>query len=87
MHMIVQLNDIEISAKKGRNGTLPLHWVIGRLKSYTTKQFNDLNGTIGLKLWQRNFYERIIRNEQEYFRTCEYIKNNPMNGWKKYKFL
>lgn len=30
-------------------------------------------------VWQRNFYERIIRNEQEYFKICNYIKNNPQS--------
>ncbi len=32
-------------------------------------------------LWQRNYYEHIIRNEQEYFALSKYIKNNPKN-WK-----
>ena len=29
------------------------------------------------KLWQRNYYEHIIRNEDELIRTSEYILNNP----------
>lgn len=29
------------------------------------------------KLWQRNYYEHIIRNEDELNRTREYIVNNP----------
>ena len=29
------------------------------------------------KLWQRNYYEHIIRNEKELTRIREYIKNNP----------
>jgi len=28
-------------------------------------------------LWQRNYYEHIIRNEQSYMRIAEYIRNNP----------
>ena len=31
------------------------------------------------RLWQRNFYERIIRNEKEYLRIKEYIRLNPVN--------
>jgi len=30
------------------------------------------------KLWQRNYYEHIIRNENELNRIREYIINNPM---------
>lgn len=32
--------------------------------------------------WQRNYYEHIIRNENEYYTICEYITNNPFN-WNK----
>ena len=31
------------------------------------------------KLWQRNYWEHIIRNENEYNRISQYIKNNPCN--------
>lgn len=37
------------------------------------------------KLWQRNYYEHIIRNEQAYHRIAEYIINNPEN-WNADKF-
>jgi REP element-mobilizing transposase RayT len=33
----------------------------------------------GHSVWQRNYYERIIRNDDEYRRIVEYILNNPMN--------
>lgn len=33
------------------------------------------------KIWQRNYYEHIIRNEKEFYSICEYITNNPLN-WK-----
>jgi|SRR5579884_1429127 len=29
--------------------------------------------------WQRNYYERIIRNEEELNRIRQYIQNNPSN--------
>ncbi len=29
------------------------------------------------KLWQRNYYEHIVRNENEMVRIREYIRNNP----------
>jgi len=31
------------------------------------------------KLWQRNYYEHIIRNHESYLRTANYIVNNPAN--------
>ncbi|ATA73889.1 MULTISPECIES: transposase [Capnocytophaga] len=32
---------------------------------------------IGFSVWQRNYYEHIIRNEESYFKIHEYIENNP----------
>jgi hypothetical protein len=29
--------------------------------------------------WQRNDYERVIRDDAELFRTCQYIIDNPTN--------
>lgn len=37
------------------------------------------------KLWQRNYWEHIIRDEQSYQRISEYIINNPKN-WNNDKF-
>ena len=37
------------------------------------------------KLWQRNYYEHIIRNEQSLKLIIEYIVNNP-NKWNEDKF-
>src|SRR5690625_3384220 len=47
----------------------------------TTEKIINLN----FKIWQRNYYEHIIRNEQAYYRIANYIINNPKN-WKEDKF-
>ena len=38
---------------------------------------NRLLGRSGRSLWQRNYYERVIRDENELNRAREYIVNNP----------
>ncbi|MFZ4523236.1 MAG: transposase [Bacteroidales bacterium] len=45
----------------------------GCLKIYKSK--NEIMG----KLWQRNYWEHIIRNEESFFRIAAYIVNNPIN--------
>jgi len=32
-------------------------------------------------IWQRDYYEHILRNEKDYYKFCKYIQNNPFN-WK-----
>jgi REP element-mobilizing transposase RayT len=46
--------------------------------------FKTKNETMG-KLWQRNYHEHIIRDEQSYHRISKYIINNPEN-WTDDKF-
>lgn len=54
IHLIIQ--------KMGRGGTLPLHKIIGEIKTFTTKKYNEINETYNVKLWQRNYYEHINSN-------------------------
>jgi putative transposase len=51
---------------------------VAGFKSATTKRINDLRGTPGVPLWQRNYYEHVIRNEEELHRIREYIQTNPL---------
>ena len=32
----------------------------------------------GIKLWQPNYYEHVIRNEKALYKIREYIQNNPL---------
>lgn len=50
---------------------------IAGFKSIVTKRVNLLRGMPAVPVWQRNYYEHIIRNEDELIRTSEYILNNP----------
>jgi REP element-mobilizing transposase RayT len=50
---------------------------VGGFKAATTKQINIIRDNPGCPVWQRNYYERVIRNETELERAREYIINNP----------
>jgi putative transposase len=52
--------------------------IIRGFKSTTTKQINLFHNTPGIPIWQRNYYDHIIRNEDEMNKIREYIKNNPL---------
>jgi putative transposase len=47
-------------------------------KMNSAKQINYLRGTPGQPVWQRNYYEHVIRNEIDLQETREYIQNNPL---------
>ncbi len=50
---------------------------VAGFKSRTTLLCNRLRGTPGHPLWQRGYYEHIIRNETELTRIRRYIEDNP----------
>ena len=52
--------------------------LIGAFKTRTARQNNLILGASGQMLWQRNFFERIIRNDRELQRARQYIANNPL---------
>ena len=56
-------------------GSIPT--IIRSFKSAATKRVNELRQTPGATLWQRNYWERVIRDERELNLVREYILNNP----------
>ena len=52
--------------------------IIRGFKSTTTRQINLFHKTPGIPIWQRNYYDHIVRNEDEMNKIREYIKNNPL---------
>ena len=69
-----------VKPRIGRGLSLPD--IVHRFKTMTTKRYSDGVKQHGWpsfpgKLWQRNYYEHIIRNENDMVRIQEYITNNP----------
>jgi len=51
--------------------------IVRSFKSAVTKRINQLRDNQGAPVWQRNYYEHVIRNENEYKQIAEYIVDNP----------
>ena len=66
--------------KNGRDDPAPtIGKIIAYFKYQSTKQINVMRNGGFQKLWQRNYYERVIRHEKELSETRQYIINNPQN--------
>lgn len=50
---------------------------LGRIIAFFKYQSTKLVDLHNQKLWQRNYYEHIIRNETAYWNISNYILNNP----------
>ncbi|MGQ9563976.1 MAG: transposase, partial [Thermogutta sp.] len=55
----------------------PLPEIIRQFKTFSARRINETRRTPGVPVWQRNYYEHIIRNDESLNRIREYIANNP----------
>jgi REP element-mobilizing transposase RayT len=51
--------------------------IIRSFKSAVSQRINERRTIPGVLVWQRNYYEHIIRSDEELNRIREYIANNP----------
>ena len=89
IHGIIIIRDDKTSSEESDVGALhaapypstvknsSLGIVIRSYKSSVTRKINRLRKTPGGRIWQRNYYDHIVRNEKEYVYICEYIRFNP----------
>jgi putative transposase len=59
-----------------KSGTLSR--IISAYKAAVTREVNRRNTGHAIKIWQRNYYEHVIRNEKELSIIRNYIRNNPL---------
>lgn len=53
--------------------------IVGQFKSKVTKRYRRFRKNDDSPIWQRNYYEQIIRNERHLTAVQQYIYNNPAN--------
>ena len=53
--------------------------IVGNFKSITARRINQVRRTPGQPVWQRNYYEHVIRHDKELNAIRQYILDNPAN--------
>ena len=51
--------------------------IVRGLKTFASRRINENRNTSGAPVWQRNYYERVIRSESELTAVRQYILANP----------
>lgn len=82
-HYVIMPNHIHmllaIDGDSGRGDPSPtVHAAIGWLKYQITKEVNQIHNTVGNGVFQRSFYDHIVRNHDDYCEIYRYISGNPM---------
>jgi REP element-mobilizing transposase RayT len=52
--------------------------IIGQFKSICTKRIKSISDYPHQSIWQRNYFEHIIRNDEDLYRIRKYIRQNPL---------
>ncbi len=73
IHLLLTVKNGTSRTPSPTNSTISKY--IGSFKRFTNKEFDE-------NIWQRSFYEHIVRNTEDYLNIFEYIQNNPLN-WNK----
>ena len=68
IHMLIRLE--EQGAEKRSPQASRIASIVRSIKTLTTKE-------IGEPIFQRSYYDHVIRNQRDYNETWEYIENNP----------
>ena len=69
---------LSIIKDDGRGDPSPTaNTVVGWLKYQATKEINQLRGSSGDKIFQRSFFDHIVRNRDDYCEIYKYIFENP----------
>ena len=76
IHLLVSVNgDVRAIRESPLRGRSNLSKMIGYIKMNATKRIRERYGDI--EVWQRGYYDHIIRNQADYDDVYRYIENNP----------
>jgi len=80
MHGILIIGEPDIAEEKPRQvfKRHALGTILGSYKSAVTNQIHSLSGNEHTVVWEANYYEHIIRDDESLQRIREYIINNPL---------
>lgn len=73
IHMLLRIDCFDGTG----NPSPTLGNIIGWYKYQVTKQINLQYGQQGEQIFQRSYYDHVIRNQQDYDEIWKYIENNP----------
>ena len=78
VHGIIAIHEVgRAGSKPAPTKRYPLSEIVRAFKTYSSRRINELRNSQGIPVWQRNYYEHIIRSESDYHQIGEYILYNP----------
>ena len=88
LHLLMSLKE-NYTRKNGAFGDRTLQKWVSSFKRYSAKKVGQVWDIS--PLWQKNFYDHVVRGDESLLEICEYILNNPVRkgmtpSWKEYLY-
>ena len=84
VHAIIVLSGVTLgipvagTGLKAATARPPLSEIVRGFKTFSARRINEERAAPALPVWQRNYYEHVIRNEDDLDQVREYIATNPV---------
>jgi|ERR1051326_495595 putative DNA methylase len=75
---VIMPNHVHMLCTPLSGETLPR--IMHSLKSFTSSKANTMPGRSG-RFWQKEYFDRYIRNTRHFAKVVTYIENNPVKAW------
>jgi putative transposase len=73
----LQKNDTNNESVRNQRRIMIVPKIVGFYRMNVAKQINQSRGVSERSVWQRNYYEHIIRDEKSLYQIRQYVRNNP----------
>jgi putative transposase len=78
VHGLIALHDPVGAGLRPARGSDAVSEIVRAFKSFSSKRIHaEIAGFAKMQIWQRGFYDRIVRNREEYEKIRRYIRRNP----------
>ena len=74
IHGIVVIKSDSIKRPKRR----PISEIVRGFKTFSSRRINEIRDTPGFYVWQHNYWEHVIRDQDSFNRIRDYILTNPL---------
>ncbi|MCH7781978.1 transposase [candidate division KSB1 bacterium] len=77
-------NDEPAPTEHGK--TKSISEIVRQFKTFSSRHINKSRNAPGNSVWQRNYHEHVVRNDNSYLKISGYIINNPAH-WRRDKYF
>ena len=75
IHMVILINDLRAIRESPLQTRSLISRIVGYIKMNSSKEIHQIKPD--LKIWQRNYFDHVIRDDNDYLAIAEYIQTNP----------